>query len=249
MFRPVVVVPIYNHDRHIEALVSRLRDWMLPCIVVDDGSSVACGIALDTIVRRNSDCVTLVRHERNQGKGAAVLSGLALAYADGFTHALQIDADGQHDVEEVPVLLELSRRHPRALVTGQPQFDSSVPRVRLYLRYLTHWMVSLNTLTPAMRDAMCGFRVYPIRRVLALARCTSLGRRMDFDIEIFVRLHWAGVEILLHPTRVCYPEGGVSYFRLWSDNVRITALHTRLFFTMLVRIPKFYTRAGRRAIA
>lgn len=247
MFRPVVIVPVYNHDRHLAALVDRLRAWALPCILIDDGSAADCARALDAIKACHPDRVTLVRHERNLGKGSAVMSGLARAYAQGFTHALQIDADGQHAIEELPLLLELSRAHPRALVAGQPRFDASVPRTRLYLRYLTHWMVSLNTLTPTLCDAMCGFRVYPVRSVLALARRTALGRRMDFDIEIFVRLHWAGVPIILHPTHVRYPADGVSHFRLWSDNVRIAILHTRLFFEMLAQAPRLYRR--RRTIA
>lgn len=243
MFRPIVVIPVYNHQAHIASIVASLQRVQLPCILVDDASDPACAAILHGLVHAHPDIVTLVRHQTNQGKGGAVLSGLARAYAMGYTHALQIDADGQHDVGDVPTLLNLARMHPRALVTGQPVFDASVPRSRLYLRYLTHAMVSLNTLTPTLRDAMCGFRVYPVRRVLALARRVTLGRRMDFDIEILVRLDWAGVPIVLQPTRVQYPKDGVSHFRLLADNARITSLHTRLFFGMVARAPRLLGRS------
>ena len=242
MFRPIVVIPVYNHQAHIASIVASLQRAQHRCILVDDASDPVCAATLQGLADAHADTVTLVRHQTNQGKGGAVLSGLARAYAMGYTHALQIDADGQHDLGDVPTLLNLARMHPRALVTGQPVFDTSVPRSRLYLRYLTHAMVSLNTLTPTLRDAMCGFRVYPVRRVLALARRVALGRRMDFDIEILVRLDWAGVPIVLQPTRVTYPKDGVSHFRLLADNARITSLHTRLFFGMVARAPRLLGR-------
>ena len=243
MFRPIVVIPVYNHQAHIASIVASLQRAQHRCILVDDASDPVCAATLQGLADAHADTVTLVRHLTNQGKGGAVLSGLARAYAMGYTHALQIDADGQHDLGDVPTLLNLARMHPRALVTGQPVFDTSVPRSRLYLRYLTHAMVSLNTLTPTLRDAMCGFRVYPVRRVLALARRVALGRRMDFDIEILVRLDWAGVPIVLQPTRVTYPKDGVSHFRLLADNARITSLHTRLFFGMVARAPRLLGRS------
>jgi hypothetical protein len=183
----------------------------------------------------------------NQGKGGAVLTGIRRAAASGFTHVVQVDADGQHALEDIPALLALSRANPRALVTGQPVFDASIPRLRYWLRYLTHVMVSVNTLTPSLRDAMCGFRVYPVRDVLALDTAVRMGRRMDFDIEVLVRLDWAGVPIVLFPTRVKYPVDGISHFRLWEDNTRITALHTRLFLSMLTRAPQLLRRARRLA--
>ena len=193
--------------------------------------------------------MTLVRHDTNRGKGAAVLTGLGAAQSAGFTHALQIDADGQHNVDDAPLLIASSRARPEAMITGQPQFDASVPRMRLYLRYLTHAMVSVNTLTLTLRDAMCGFRVYPIARVLDIATRIDFGQRMDFDIEVLVRLDWAGVPIVLLPTRVRYPDGGVSHFQLFRDNARITSMHTRLFFGMLIRSPQLIARALMRRAA
>jgi len=243
MQRIAVVVPVYNHDREIERVVRALIGFALPVILVDDGSSNACASTLARIASAHPSHVTLVRHEVNRGKGAAVLKGLGAAQAAGFTHAVQIDADGQHSVDDVPRLIALSRTHPNAMITGQPQFDESVPAVRLYLRYLTHVMVSVNTLTMRIRDSMCGFRVYPIARVLDIAQRIDLGQRMDFDIEVLVRLDWAGVPIVLLPTRVQYPEGGVSHFQLVRDNARITRMHTRLFFGMLVRAPRLIARA------
>lgn len=241
-FRPVVVVPVYNHDLYLPTLVRTLVDMGLTCILVDDASSSCCARVIDDVVQHGAPHTMLVRHEKNQGKGGAVLSGIRRAAQEGYTHVLQIDADGQHAVADVPRMLEIARAEPDALVTGQPEFDASVPRVRLYLRYLTHFMVSVNTLNPQLRDAMCGFRVYPVHAVLNLAREVKLGLRMDFDIEIVVRLDWAGVPIVMVPTPVRYPVDGISHFHLFSDNARITSLHTRLFFSMLRRFPRLLAR-------
>ncbi|MBP6773233.1 MAG: glycosyltransferase family 2 protein [Gemmatimonadaceae bacterium] len=245
MFRPVVVIPVFNHERYVPALVDILRGLSLPCILVDDGSEASCAATLDRVAAAHPAEVTLVRHRENQGKGGAVLSGIAEADRAGFTHAVQIDADGQHTVEDVPRLIALAEQYPDALVTGQPIFDDSVPRARLVLRYLTHIMVSVNTLTLSLRDAMCGFRVYPVGAMMALTRRVRMGRRMDFDIEVLVRLDWARVPIVLMPTRVRYPLDGISHFRLVADNVRITGMHTRLFLGMLPRAPRLLLRRNR----
>lgn len=242
LVRPVVVIPVYNHDRYLSALVGAIVRMRVPCILVDDASAEPCSALIDQLAALHSGQVLVVRHLENQGKGGAVVSGFERAHDLQYTHALQIDADGQHAVEDIPVMLELARAHPTALIAGQPIFDESVPRTRLYFRYLTHYMVSINTLHFKLRDAMCGFRVYPLAATLALNERTPLGRHMDFDIDVMVRLDWAGVPIVLRRTKVRYPADGVSHFRLLTDNVHITWMHTRLFFGMLRRLPRLALR-------
>ena len=126
---------------------------------------------------------------------------------------------------------------PAAVIAGCPVYDASVPRGRLYGRYATHIWVWINTLSFDIRDSMCGFRVYPLASLLPLLDSVNIGRRMDFDSDVIVRLHWRGVPVLNQPTRVTYPQDGVSHFDLWNDNVRIFAMHARLFFGMLCRAP------------
>jgi glycosyltransferase involved in cell wall biosynthesis len=214
----------------------------LPCILVDDGSEPHCAMVLERLAAANPGRVTLVRHLKNEGKGAAELTGLERARTLGFSHALQIDADDQHSLEDIPSFLALAREHPAAVVTGTPIFDSSVPTARLYFRYLTHILVWIHTLSFDIRDSMCGFRVYPLAPVLDLAHRVRLGRRMDFDSEVLVRLRWEGTTILNHPTRVRYPRDGVSHFRMLRDNVLLTRMHVQLFFGMLVRSPRLVAR-------
>lgn len=245
MLNACVLIPVYNHPRAIGAVVDGVLAQGLPCVLVDDGSDAHCAAVLDALAAAAPQAVTLVRHRRNQGKGAAVLTGIGNAAAAGYTHVLQIDADGQHRIEDIPRLLALAAQHPAAIVTGRPVYDDSVPRLRKYARYLTHVWVWINTLSLTIEDAMCGFRVYPVAPVLALAGQGVLGARMDFDPEVLVRLHWAGVRVLSVPTRVAYPADGVSHFLAWRDNVLISRMHATLFFGMLRRLPTLLARKWR----
>lgn len=239
-FSACAVVPVYNHHARLEAVVEALRGHGLPVLLVDDGSGAATRAVLDRLAAR--DGVACLHLPVNRGKGAAVLAGVARAGAGGHTHALQVDADGQHDLGDVPKLLALAAERPGYLVSGRPQYDDSVPAVRFYCRYLTHAMVWLETLSLSLRDSMCGFRVYPVAPTLALARRVRIGRRMDFDTDVMVRLYWAGTPSVFMPTRVRYPEDGISHFRMVRDNLRMIWLHVRLFAGMLPRLPWLLTR-------
>lgn len=240
-FKPCAVVPVYNHHSVLDAVVTALREHNLPVILVDDGSDVTTRRVLDAQGRRTGvECVIL---PSNQGKGVAVMTGIRHAGAQGFTHALQVDADGQHDLGDTAQLLELAADYPGHLVSGCPRYDQSVPALRFYGRYLTHALVWLETLSLTLRDSMCGFRVYPVVPALALAQCQRIGRHMDFDTDIMVRLYWAGTESIFLPTRVGYPEDGISHFRMGSDNVLMTWLHLRLIAGMFVRLPRLARRS------
>ena len=246
MFHPCVVIPVYNHEHAIGKVVARVLAHDLRCILVDDGCAPACAAVLDALVAAHPDRLVLERHAINQGKGGAVLTGFARAARDGYSHVLQVDADGQHNVDDIPRFLAAARAQPAALIAGCPIYDESVPALRLYARYLTHVWVWINTLSLSIRDSMCGFRVYPVAPVVALAARRKLGLRMNFDIEILVRLYWDGVEVVSLPTKVGYPEDGVSHFKAWTDNVLITRLHTALFFGMLPRIPRLLARTWKK---
>ena len=240
-FSPCIIIPIYNHKDTIDAVVDRLSSYAIPIFVVDDGSDAATRAVLRALALRQP----LVRHIRlpeNGGKGAAVMRGFREAHRAGFTHALQIDADGQHDIADVPKFIDKSRARPEAVIAGRPIYDACAPASRRYGRLITHAWVWIETLSLAIGDSMCGFRLYPLAPTIALIDRTSLPTRMDFDIDIIVRLFWMGVPVENLPTRVIYPEGGLSHFKLWRDNARISWMHTRLVLGMLRRLPMLLRR-------
>jgi glycosyltransferase involved in cell wall biosynthesis len=226
-------------------LLERLGPFGLDAIVVDDGSGAETRVILESLARSHAR-VTLFRNASNQGKGAATLRGMREAWARGFTHALQIDSDGQHDAGDVPRFLAAARADPDAVTCGRPVFDASVPRVRLYGRWLTHALVWLETLSFQIVDSMCGFRVYPLQPVVELTEHGFFGTRMDFDTEILVRLFRRGVPVRFLPTRVIYPPGGTSNFRMVRDNARMAWLHTRLLLGLVHYLPRRLLRGIQR---
>jgi hypothetical protein len=197
---------------------------------------------LEACAEQQADWLTLIKRLENGGKGMAVLDGFNAAIDLGFTHAIQIDADGQHDVYDIPRFLEASRLNPNTLILGQPIFDSSAPKSRRYARQFTNLWIWINTLSFAIADGLCGFRLYPLNAVQQLINTTHITNRMDFDIDILVRLYWQGVDVINQTTAVKYPDDGVSHFDLWRDNVRISKIHATLFFGMLIRIPQLLRR-------
>jgi len=235
MHNPIALIPVYNHAAPLPGVVAAVRKTGLDCLLVDDGSESDCAAVIDTLSREDS--VFMLRLARNSGKGAAIMAGLRDAHRMGYTHALQIDADGQHDLSAISLFIEQSRKAPDALVCGYPDYDASVPKLRLYARYLTHLWVWINTLSFSIPDSMCGFRLYPVAASVALMDSARIGQRMDFDTEILVRMSWRNQPMYWLPVKVHYPENGRSHFRPWRDNLLISWMHTRLFFGMLLRLP------------
>lgn len=238
--KPCIIIPVYNHGGTLADTLEGLSSYSLFTFVVDDGSDKQTKEILDSLESAfDFERVTI---PENQGKGAAVQLGFRKAWDKGFTHAVQIDADGQHDLGDLGVMLDEAWKNPNALISGDPHFDDSAPASRLYGRSITRFWVWIETLSTSITDAMCGFRVYPLEQCIGLIDKYNIGCRMEFDIEIAVRLYWREVPFVAVPTRVIYPDNGTSHFRLLQDNWRITRMHTTLFLGMLLRLPVLVMR-------
>lgn len=242
-FNPCFLIPCYNHGRTVPAVIDALSLHGFHIVVVDDGSDAETKEILQEVALRTD--VSVVTLAENGGKGAAVIAGIRKAHELGCSHAIQVDADGQHDFNSLPELIAESKAHPTTLISGRPVYDESVPKKRLYGRYITHVWVWIETLSLTIKDSMCGFRSYPVEQAIAVLDKGKIGQRMDFDTEIMVRMYWAGGDVRFVDTRIIYPEDGISHFDVFADNVRISGMHTRLFFGMLPRIPKLLFRTFR----
>lgn len=229
------VVPTYRHVSRLGDVLTVLRQQGLPVIVVDDGNAPEHAAEIRQIA--DAAGASVLRREVNGGKGAAMKDGFRAAHAAGWTHALQIDADGQHDVDELPRLIELVNTHPDRVVCAVPVYDETIPKSRKIGRELTHFWVRVETLSLEISDSMCGFRIYPLADVIHVIEHEWIGARMDFDTEILVQLNWRGLRVIEHPTKVVYPEENTSNFRMFADNVRITLMHTRLAVQAPIRVP------------
>lgn len=213
-------------------------------IIADDGSNAETKQVLAELAKQYSQ-VDIITLAQNSGKGVAMCTALQYAYQQGFSHGLQIDADGQHDVNDVPLFWQKAAQHPEALISGAPIYDNSMPLGRKIGREITHFWVRIETLSLQIKDSMLGFRVYPLRSSNQIIQRYAIGQRMDFDTDIMVRLFWHDVAVLFIATKVIYPQGGRSNFKMLRDNWLISKMHTRLFFGMLWRIPKLLTRKRR----
>jgi glycosyltransferase involved in cell wall biosynthesis len=241
MINPCIIIPIYNHQATIAHVLDQLAPFGLSCIIVDDGSDLATRRVLEEQDKQRL-WIQVLHLPRRGGKGEAVKVGLLRAHEMGYSHALLIDADGQHDVRDIPQFLAEAQSYPEALVLGKPTFGRDAPRSRRLGRRLSQFWVWVETLSLAIADPLMGFRVYPVPPVVALIQQQHLGSYMDFDPEVAVRLYWKGIPMRNIVTAVVYPKDGSSHFRLVRDNVRLSWLYVRLFFGMLYRAPGLLRR-------
>ena len=240
----LVLIPSYNTGRTLLLTVASARAQWGPVWVVIDGST-ACSAAGVRELAASDPGLKLVELEVNSGKGAAVLHGLQAARDAGFTHALTMDADGQHPTELVAHFMARSMAEPRALILGKPVFDASAPALRVNGRKISNSWANLETLGAGIGDSLYGFRVYPMRELQDVMLKSRWMRRFDFDPEVAVRLCWEGLKPINIDAPVKYfnaDEGGVSHFNYLRDNILLTWMHTRLFLEFLVRLPRLLTR-------
>ena len=243
----LVIIPSYNTGAKLFETVEQARAQWNPVWVVIDGSTDGTGTELERRAGADPGLRVLIR-PRNSGKGAAILEGLRAAQADGFTHALTMDADGQHPAAAIPAFMAAAQQQPRSLVLGLPVFDDSAPRLRVVGRRVSNWFANLETLWLGIGDSLCGFRVYPIDDLRSVMESSRWMRRFDFDVEAAVRLCWRGLHLVNKPVAIRYfrpDEGGVSHFHYLRDNVLLAGMHSRLLAGFFLRLPELIARRAR----
>jgi glycosyltransferase involved in cell wall biosynthesis len=235
-----VLIPSYNSGALLRQTLAGVLEVWDDVFVVIDGSTDASDAGLEELAAGTTGRLRVHRLARNCGKGAAILHGIGLAAAENFTHALAMDADGQHPADFIRKFMETGRRHPDALVLGEPIFDDSAPNLRVQGRKISNWWANVETGWWGIHDSLFGMRLYPIAPLAEVFSKTCFARRFDFDPEVAVRLCWKGVPVINIKTPVRYltaEEGGVSQFRYLRDNTLLTWMHLRLFTGCLLRLP------------
>jgi glycosyltransferase involved in cell wall biosynthesis len=244
----LVLMPCYNPGAQVISTVRRIRQEWSPVWVVVDGSTDGSTALLQAQAAQNPGLKVLVQ-PRNSGKGSAVLRGVQEALQHGFTHALTIDADGQHPAQRIPTFMACSIAQPDALILGKPVFDASAPALRVNGRKISNAWANIETLGAGIGDSLYGFRVYPLRPLHTVMQESRWMRRFDFDPEAAVRLCWAGLKPVNLDAPVKYlpaSEGGVSHFNYLRDNVLLTWMHTRLLLGFLRRLPQLIVARSKR---
>lgn len=240
----LVLIPCYNPGAKILDTVQRARAQWSPVWVIVDGSTDSSTAALQGLAQQDSGLQIIVQAV-NGGKGSAVLHGITLALQQGYTHALTMDADGQHPADLIPSFMARSIAQPNSLILGKPVFDASAPALRVRGRKVSNAWANLETLWSGIGDSLYGFRVYPMAALQSVMHRQRWMRRFDFDPEAAVRLCWAGLKPVNIDAPVKYfsaEEGGVSHFRYGRDNTLLTWMHTRLFIEFVLRLPQLILR-------
>ena len=240
----IVLIPSYNPGVKVFDTVRSARQYWNPVWVVIDGSTDGSEVTLKNMALEDTG-LRVIHLPLNKGKGAAVLHGLNIAAAEGYTHTLTMDSDGQHPPDLIPAFMEASINQPDAMILGMPIFDASAPNIRVQGRKLSNWWANLETLWAGIGDSLFGFRVYPIEPLRKVMRYQPWMRHFDFDPEAAIRLSWRGVKVVNLAAPVRYfsiDEGGVSHFRYLRDNILLTWMYTRLFIGFLLRLPMLLIR-------
>lgn len=226
----IAIIPHYCHSQTIDLVVKALQDVQLPILIVDDGSDKKHHKILNALASHN---VHLLYLPQNGGKGHAVKAGLLWAKQQGYSHALQIDADAQHHFPDITKFIRAVKEQPKAVICGRPIYSSDAPKSRLHGRKITNFWNIIHTHSFDIYDGMCGFRIYPIDSVVYIIQHCFTGNRMDFDNEILIHLYWLGLNFIWIDTPIRYEKNGISHFHTWKDNWLISKMHNRLFWQMI----------------
>lgn len=236
--RTCVLIPCYNNAASLAAVIRDVSLYTHEIIVVNDGST---DHTLDVLA--GFPHIKIVTYERNRGKGWALRQGFACAIADGYTHAITMDADGQHYASDLPVMLDQVRQHPNAIVIGARNMNTdNVPgKSNFGNRFSNFWFWLYTGIKSP--DTQSGYRLYPLKAMEGTRFFTT---KYEFEVEVLVRSAWKEVEVLFVPVKVYYPpqEERVSHFRPFRDFSRISVLNTVLFFVAFFYIkPRNFFRS------
>jgi glycosyltransferase involved in cell wall biosynthesis len=240
-FNPAIVIPVYRHGKACMNVVNSLEEYCrstsTKIILVDDGNEEETKNCLSQISSEYPDLITLVTLPQNSGKGGAFFAGIKKCTELGITHALQIDADGQHDTNRCAFFFDKAKELPDTLICGYPEYDESAPGHRKNGRKFANTWCAAVTWEKQIKDSMCGFRLYPVEKTFRCISKSRMDMRMGFDIDILVRLIWSGLTYAFYPVKVTYPSDGISNFNVVRDNVRISWVFTKLCCGMFLRSP------------
>ncbi len=226
----LVLIPAYNHPETIRHVVAGTMDIHPDIMVLDDGSDKPlAGILSDLNV-------TVVRHGKNMGKGAAIVTGAEKAQCMGYTHIITIDADGQHDPDDLPKFISAIENNPNAIIIGKRDFEKAdVPGASVFGRKFSNFWLRVQT-GRSIGDTQSGFRAYPLG---VLNELKLHEKHYSFEVEVLVKAIWSGIDVLEVDVNVYYPAGDkrISHFLMFKDNWRLSLLNTKLTMRSILPWP------------
>ena len=218
-----VIIPTYNNAGTIKQVIEDVLRFCHHVIVVNDGSTDHTS----EILHHLSLPIEIISYQKNKGKGHALVEGFRFAIHQGFTHAITIDADGQHFAEDIPCLISGLERCGNGIIVGCRNLsEENMPRKNTFANRFSNFWFYLQT-GINLSDTQSGYRLYTLSSLRGLSLITS---RYEAELELLVWAAWAGTTITSVPVRVYYPPVNerVSHFRPVYDFFRISVLNTLL---------------------
>ena len=232
-----IIIPVYNSEKLIADVLASVLQHAENVIVVNDGSTDNTFDAL-----KNFPAITLVSYAKNRGKGYALQCGFRKAVEMGFSHAVTMDADGQHLATDIATLVQAAEKQPDALIVGARKFDNpNMPQGNIFANNFSNFWFMVQT-GKRLPDTQTGFRLYPLQKIGKMRLFTS---RYEAELEMLVRLAWRNIPIIPQPINVYYPPQNerLSHFRGGKDFFRISVLNTVLcFFAVVYGYPSMFIR-------
>lgn len=231
-----VIIPTYNNQNTIAAVINDVKKFSDRIIVVNDGSTDNTSEILGSIIG-----IEIIEYQDNKGKGKAIREGFNYAMESNFDYAITIDADGQHFAEDLPLFLQKIEEKPNSLIIGSRNIEADgMPGKNTFANKFSNFWFKLET-GISLPDTQSGFRLYPLQ---AYKNTRFFTNKYEFEIEILVRSAWRNIQIIPIPIQVYYPPEAerVSHFKPLRDFTRISLLNTLLvLITLLVVWPvKFF---------
>jgi glycosyltransferase involved in cell wall biosynthesis len=220
-----VIIPTYNNERFLSAVVDAVLQYTSAIIVVNDGSTDGTNERL----KRYQSSITVVSYPKNRGKGYALRAGFDKAEALGFSYAITMDSDGQHEASDLPSFMEALKTHPEAMIIGSRCLtQENMPKKNTFANRFSNFWFTLQT-GRKLPDTQTGFRLYPLAEMRGMRSFTS---RYEAELELLVRSAWRNIPQIPAPIQVHYlPEGErVTHFRPGIDFLRISLLNTCFVF-------------------
>jgi glycosyltransferase involved in cell wall biosynthesis len=219
--RIVILIAAYNEEEHIKAVIKGCLKYHLDIIVVDDGST-------DNTVKKirsvppPKDCkIAMIRHRINKGKGKALRTGFFYTIKKNYSGIITLDADGQHDTEEIKDFLEMIEKENPDLIIGNRMADTrSMPFIRLATNIITSWIISVIS-HRKISDVQSGFRYI---RTDVLKNIKLETGNFDTEPEIIMKSSWSGHNIINMPVKTIYHKNFTSYVNPVTDTIKFFRL-------------------------
>ena len=228
--RACVIIPTYNNENSLAAVIADVAVYTDHIIVVNDGSTDHTKAIIESF-----PAVQMISYDKNIGKGWALRRAFAYAIEKGYQYSITIDSDGQHFAKDLPAFIDKLQEERNAIIIGARNMNqASVPGGSSFgNRFSNFWFKVETGMTSP--DTQSGYRLYPLEPIKKMRFFT---RKYEFEIEVLVRAAWKGVKVLSVPVTVYYAPKAerVSHFRPYKDFFRISVLNTILVLITILYI-------------